>query len=57
VLDGIDPDGLEAVIGDQTLDPRVEDLDDIGILRVEILERNVSVAEGTLLHIRLVVVV
>lgn len=57
MLDGVDPDGLEPVIGDQTLDPRVEDLDDIGILRVEILERNVSVAEGTLLHVRLVVVV
>jgi hypothetical protein len=57
VLDGIDPDGLEPVIGDQTLDPRVEDLDDVGIFRVEILERNVSVAEGTLLHVRLVVVV
>jgi hypothetical protein len=57
MLDGINPDGLETVIRDQSLDPRVEHGNHIGILRVEILQSHIGVSKGTLFDVGLVVVI
>lgn len=54
MLDGIDPDSLETIIGNKTLDPRVEDLDGVGVFSVEVLQGDDVIPQGTLLDVGLV---
>ena len=57
MLDSINPDSLEAVIRNQSLDPRVENGNHIGILRVEVLQSYIGVSKGTLFNVGLIVVI